>query len=379
MNIVRPIITTNTDDHIGLAVIRSLGKNNIDFQVVSKTKNTLGWYSKYCRNKIIGNFDLNFFSKLTKDDLVFPMIEDTMILLGKNKSKLKCQLGFSDFETIQKIRDKSSLIQHAIDHNIPCPKTFLISNSEDIRDCKSELDFPVVLKPRREAGGKGITFIDSVDLLPDIAEKFLSKNGPFLLQEKIPFTKKYTIGALCNSEHDLRRICVIKELRNYPIDTGQACFVETVYEPAIEKFTEKLLNSLDFFGVADIDIVIDQRDNQPKLMEINPRFWGSVQVAINSGVDFPYLLYRMLEDGDIEKSLSYKTGVRCRYLLFNDLFRLIKLIRREYSPKAKRNAIMDFLKFKEDGDYYVYTSDDRIPLIGLAYIKLLKKSGFSSI
>ncbi len=104
---MRAIITTNTDDHIGLAVIRSLGKNNIDFQVVSKTKYTLGCYSRYCRHKTFGRFDIDFFSKLSKDDVVFPMIEDTMILLSKNKSKLQCQLGFSEFETIQKARDKS--------------------------------------------------------------------------------------------------------------------------------------------------------------------------------------------------------------------------------------------------------------------------------
>jgi len=183
------------------------------------------------------------------------------------------------------------------------------------------------------------------------------------------------VGALCNAEHDLRRVCVIKELRNYPIDTGQACYVETVNEPGLVKLTGKLLKSLDFFGIADIDFVMDERDNQPKLMEINPRFWGSMQVAINAGVDFPYLLYRMLDEGDIEKDLFYKTGIRCRYLLFNDLFRLVTLLRSHHPSEDKRKAIMDFLKFQKDGGYYVYSAHDKMPLVGLAYIKLLKKVG----
>jgi predicted ATP-grasp superfamily ATP-dependent carboligase len=215
-------------------------------------------------------------------------------------------------------------------------------------------------------------------LILRFANKFLTKNGPFLLQEKIPFTTKYTVGALCNAEHELRRVCVIKELRNYPIDTGQACYVQTVDEPGLVKLTEKLLKSLDFFGIADIDIIIDERDNQPKLMEINPRFWGSLQVAINAGVDFPSLLHRMLDEGDIEKDLSYKTGVKCRYLLFNDLFRLIKMMRRNYSLERKMNTIEEFFRFHENNGYYVYSPDDRKPLIGLAYIKLLKKIGHYS-
>lgn len=372
---MRPIIATNSDDHIGLAVIRSLGKNDIDFQVVSKTKNTLGRYSRYCRNKTIGRFNVDFFSKLSEDDVVFPMIEDTMVLLGKNKSKLSCLLGFSDYETILKTRDKSLLVRHALEHNIPCPKTVFITKPEDIKELVPAIDCPVVLKPSRGAGGKGILFVDSPDLLPGLADKFLKKNGPFLLQEKIPFTTKYTVGALCNAEHDLRRVCVIKELRNYPIDTGQACYAETVDEPGLVKLTGKLLKSLDFFGIADIDFVIDERDNQPKLMEINPRFWGSMQVAINAGVDFPYLLYRMLDEGDIEKDLFYKTGIRCRYLLFNDLFRLVTLLRGHHPHESKRKAITDFLKFREDGGYYVYSPRDKMPLVGLAYIKLLKKVG----
>ena len=305
------------------------------------------------------------------------MIEDTMILLSKNKSKLQCQLGFSDFETIQKTRDKSLLVRHAIEHNIPCPKTFFIINPEDIKEAIAAIDFPMVLKPSRGAGGKGITFIDSPDMLPGVAKKFLAKNGPFLIQEKIPFRTKYTVGALCNFEHELKRVCVIKELRNYPIETGQACYVETVIEPELVNLTENLLKSLDFFGVADIDFIIDERDNRPKLMEVNPRFWGSLQVAINAGVDFPYLLYKMLNEGDIEKSLDYKTGIRCRYVVFNDLFRLIKLLRRNSSIENKRKTLKDFLRFQEDGGYYVYSSDDLKPLFGLAYIKMLKKLGLS--
>ena len=86
----------------------------------------------------------------------------------------------------------------------------------------------------------------------------------------------------------------------------------------------------------------------------------------------------MLDEGDIEKSLLYKTGVRCRYLLFNDLFRLIKLLRRNYSLEEKRKALRDFPRFRKDGGYYVYSPDDLRPLAGLVYIKMLKKLGLSA-
>ncbi len=371
--ILRPVITTNTDDHIGLAVIRSLGRNHLDFQVVSKTRNTLGWYSRYCRNQTVHPFDLEYFSKLSEQDVVFPMIEDVMLGLLENRNRLKCQLAFPDYPVLRMARDKALLVNHAEEQDIPCPRTVLISETGDIRKIASGIFYPAVLKPARGSGGKGIRFLDSPDMLRHVTDTALAQNGPFLIQEKIPFTTKYTVGALMNREHELRRICVIRELRNYPSETGQACFVETVRFPRLESLTEKLLRSLNFSGIADVDFIIDSRDNSPKLMEINPRFWGSMQVAVNAGVDFPFLLYRMYEEGDIEKNLDYKTGVRCRYMIFNDLFRLIKLLRSGIPFAEKRRSVAEFLRFHEDQSYYIFSSDDILPLVGLANIRLLKK------
>jgi predicted ATP-grasp superfamily ATP-dependent carboligase len=372
---VRPIITTNFDDHIGLSVARSLGRKKIDFQIISNTKNTLAWYSRYSENKIVGRYDLSFFSKLSGNDLIFPMLEETMLLLAKNKEKLQCTMGFSDYETLRTASDKSLLLKHAMEHNIPCPKTFFITNREDIRNCVPVIDFPAIVKPGRGAGGKGIRSIDSPDHLPAITEKLLADNGHFLIQEKIPFTTKYTIGSLCNFEHEIKRVCVIKELRNYPVETGQACYVETVKEPGLVKFAENLLKSLDFVGIADIDLVIDARDNKPKLMEINPRFWGSMQVAINAGVDFPQLLHTMLVEGDVEKDFSYKAGMRCRYMLYTDLIRLVTILRGNYPGEYKRKAVLDFFTLPHNDKYYVFSDEDIVPFFGLGYIKLLRKLG----
>jgi predicted ATP-grasp superfamily ATP-dependent carboligase len=46
-----------------------------------------------------------------------------------------------------------------------------------------------------------------------------------------------------------------------------------------------------------------------KLLEINPRFWGSLPLAIAAGVDFPVLLYRLATEGDVEPVRSYEVGI----------------------------------------------------------------------
>ena len=54
----------------------------------------------------------------------------------------------------------------------------------------------------------------------------------------------------------------------------------------------------------------DVRTGEYKLMEINPRIWGSMPLAIVSGVDFPYLWYKIATDKDIEAIERYNNGVK---------------------------------------------------------------------
>jgi predicted ATP-grasp superfamily ATP-dependent carboligase len=62
----------------------------------------------------------------------------------------------------------------------------------------------------------------------------------------------------------------------------------------------------------------------PVFMEVNGRFWHSLPLACYAGVDFPVLLARMAEHGDIEPAFGYRRGVRCRWLL-GDVRHLIEV------------------------------------------------------
>ena len=57
-----------------------------------------------------------------------------------------------------------------------------------------------------------------------------------------------------------------------------------------------------------VEFKVDPRDGIPKLMEVNPRFWGSLQLAIVSGVDFPYLILKMARRESFEPILHYACG-----------------------------------------------------------------------
>jgi predicted ATP-grasp superfamily ATP-dependent carboligase len=115
----------------------------------------------------------------------------------------------------------------------------------------------------------------------------------------------------------------------------------------------RLLQAFDWQGPAMVEFKVDARDGQPRLMEINGRFWGSLQLALDAGMNFPLLYYRLAMGEDLPSQIGYKVGVRSRWLL-GDLDQL--LIR--WTHPEERNgfsaygtstlrASLDFLKFYE--------------------------------
>jgi hypothetical protein len=88
-------------------------------------------------------------------------------------------------------------------------------------------------------------------------------------------------------------------------------------------------------------------DGTPVFLEVNGRFWNSLPLAVYAGVDFPALLARMAEQGDVEVQNGYRRGVRCRWIL-GDFRHLIEVFRG--SPKGypgsfpgRSRTLIDFL------------------------------------
>jgi hypothetical protein len=94
-------------------------------------------------------------------------------------------------------------------------------------------------------------------------------------------------------------------------------------------------------------------------MEINARFWGSLQLAIESGVNFP-ILYHKLALGKIFKPvLDYTDGKLCRWLWPGDLLHFLT------NPKRFDN-MSDFFNFRKPNmSYDILSSDDFLPALGI--------------
>jgi hypothetical protein len=106
-----------------------------------------------------------------------------------------------------------------------------------------------------------------------------------------------------------------KRLKEKTATGGISTLRVGVINSTLEEYARRLLESVGFHGVAMVEFKHDEQSGKSWLLEVNPRFWGSLALAIQSGVDFPHLLYRLATEGDISPVTHYRTGHVVRWIL----------------------------------------------------------------
>ncbi len=375
------VLVTSAEQLIALSVVRSLGKRGIHVACASDKQKALSFYSKYCSRKIVHppaskekKFILYLEKLLKKEsyDVLFPVWIDSVLSVSRNRDRLVkyTKIPLPAHEKLCIANDKAETLRIAMENGIQCPKTYFVEGMHEVEKLRDELEYPVVVKARESFGAKDLSYVTSGRDLVCEYRKIASNNKNPLIQECIPLEgEAYGFEALFNEDSKPRATFVHKRIRQFPLTGGQSTLRESVENPEIKKLGVKLLKALGWYGVAMVEFKMDPRDNKPKLMEINPRFWGSLPLSIASGVDFPYLLYQMAMEGDIKPVSKYKVGVKCRLLLPADIRYILSVLRDDFSQVGlkkpdKSTALMDFFRFFGRDLYYDLISlDDPKPAL----------------
>lgn len=352
-----------------LAAVRSLGKRGFYVAAGERTRLATAIFSRYCKRRWVYSSPFMFPDDFLRDleeelkhgryDVVFPMEYATQVLLTEPANRRRLEqytaLPFADAHLAKKANDKAFVMQHAKERGIDTPETFLINDTEQVAKISESIKYPVLIKPRVSSGSRGIKYAMDKDELWSIYIS-VHRQYPFpIIQEYIPDGETYGVGLLFNFQSEARASFVYKRLRSYPVKGGPSTLRESVKRSDIQGIAELLMKSLQWIGVAHVEFKIDPRDGKPKLLEVNPRFWGSLHLAIESGVDFPFLLFQLATNGDIEPVTDYREGVRCRWLIPGDVLHFIKNPER-FSLKP------GFFNFRIKDDILSIT--DPMPIIG---------------
>jgi hypothetical protein len=251
--------------------------------------------------------------------VILPVTDASILALLPARSILHpAVLPFPDEATCRLVANKATLLEVAAGLGIPVPVQTTLLSPADGPGVVAGLRFPVVLKPSRSVAESdhgrakfGVLhaaneqgFLESLDRMPEAA-------FPVLVQERVVgpglgvFLLRWDDAVLAHFAH--------RRVREKPPSGGVSVrSVSVPAEPALLAQAESLLRQVGWNGVAMVEFKRGT-DGRAYLMEINGRFWGSLQLAIDSGVDFPRLLVEAAMGRTPSPVDTYRVGVRRRW------------------------------------------------------------------
>lgn len=347
-----------------LSATRSLGEYKIPVVVGEKTRWTPSGFSGFCNKAVVYPdplHDQHAFSqwllehiKAHKYHLVLPMDDATLEGAMAVQSQLETftQVILPPPKSYFIARDKLETARLAEKAGVLCPKTYATESIEDLKSLVKELEYPVVIKPKHSSGSRGIKVVYNQEECLTSYLEIRKQYSSLLIQEYIPLGPRYDVCLLFNREGEVRAEFVQKEIRHFPIDMGPSTMQESVDYPQLIDISLRLMSHLPWSGVVELEYMIDPRDGEPKLLEINPRFWNSLECAHLSGINFPLLLYKMAMEGDVQRIRDYEVGKRCSNILLGEtLHYFFNKKRRQMQPpylaRRKYGVVDDVLSLKD--------------------------------
>ena len=320
------ILVTDGDQRAALAIVRSLGRAGHRVVVAAPARRSLAGASRHAAASVrvpdaLAEPDA-FGDALAAAveahgvDVVLPVAEPALDATLKVRERLRASVPFPDLETFRRASDKAWVAATAADVGLATPAQVVLGSPEEARGLPAS-DRPRVLKPARSIqGGRklSVSYAGSGDALAEALAELPAEAFPLLVQERVvgPGTGVF----LLRWEGRTVAAFAHRRLREKPPSGGVSVLRESVpLEPALRASCEALLDRLDWRGVAMVELKVDRQDGRAHVMEINGRFWGSLQLAIDAGVDFPRLLVDLALGREVEPVLTYRHGVRSRWLM----------------------------------------------------------------
>ncbi|HEY9617756.1 MAG TPA: ATP-grasp domain-containing protein [Microcoleaceae cyanobacterium] len=184
--------------------------------------------------------------------------------------------------------NKELFAQTLVQHQIPHPETLSVTSDPLFLEQLARFTFPVLIKPKFGGGGAGIhKFEDQASLL-DFITTHPEVNGTYILQRFIP-GRDFGCSVLSDRGKILAytmQACACSRTGFTPLPE-----LDIIHDPAILALTTRLIAALEWSGVAHIDLRYNELTQELEVIEINPRYWGSLLGSLVAGVNFPYLAY----------------------------------------------------------------------------------------
>ena len=321
------MLVTDGNYKQSLAIVRSLSRAGMTVDVIGSSR-CYSAQSRHCNT----SWEIPL-SEPERTNLLFAIIRDqkydVFIPVGGSSVKwaathhetlrqhTKLVLGTFDQVAVALDKQKTQAVAESL--GIRVPRSLTWRPGEPFDGVLDKCTFPVVSKSADELTIWDVTRHENRESLSNrLLSLQLGANDEerFLVQE---FVTGEGVGyfALCRDGHVLKDF-MHRRIREYPATGGSSACAESIANEDLRSKGRSILSALQWTGVAMVEFIRDSHD-ELVFLEVNPKFWGSLDLAIASGVNFPMLVVRQAMGQAIDQTADYEVGKRFHWPLEGEL------------------------------------------------------------
>lgn len=322
---MKEVIITDIKYRMTLAAIWSLGDHGVPIHAVayeSTPENArLGFFSKFISYRHVISFDelIPSLEKIAKDIvnrtgekpvLIVPMTKTEEMVIAHSE-RLRQSMDFLLPSANQLLQANSTyhLLQVARKIGVDVPVTTWQSENQTIEEVTEMLSFPAVIKYRHaerlslKPKARYQVVRNDAQCILCYAEMSKLQESP-LIQEYVE-GDGYGVSAVCDTMGNAVSIFCHKRLREYPVSGGPSTYCKSVWVQPMVDQAVALLKALNWSGFAMVEF--KGTPENFRLMEINPRFWGSMALSYYAGSDMVMAYYGLFSKDEKAHDPSQKS------------------------------------------------------------------------
>jgi predicted ATP-grasp superfamily ATP-dependent carboligase len=371
------VVLTDPDYKHTLGILRNLRKQGIAVDFVGRKRSICGW-SRYSKESEFLDFDFNTpdvelivdYLNSQPGTVVIPIGARATSFFVNNKKLFQdsIYLLLPEAETFNHFLSKSTTIQRAQRLGIRTPISINCLSRSDLENGLRQIKGDLVIKSDSELNKFPTIYIKGDSTQQDIDSILRIHKGIFekfdynvLVQQRIYGRAEAAsflyLNGVCESFFMHERV------REYPNSGGPSSCAVSIFKEDLLRQSMSLLDSINWNGVAMVEFKRDINNNELVLMEVNPKFWGSLDLALASGIDFVSKIIGFAHNRNItQRNQAYLVGQRYQWFLESDF----KLLRSNVNNFV--GVLRDFFSFRTHSNIYLSDLGPSIFLI----IKLIK-------
>ncbi len=381
------------DSHLksALSAVRSLGAAGIFVSAGAERGTAMALHSKYSKTRFIYPSPLKDTAgfigavkeeaiRMAKRPVVYAFSDATYLTLFAHRERLADSmiLVFPELSSVEIAFDKAATYSLAKVSGIPTITTYTPELKEEVEHLGTTLTFPAVVKPRRSVAwvnnvGKTGTasFVHSRRQLIKNFFALKERFGESPLVQDLLIGEEYGVEMLAY-KGVVHAIVTHHRIRSLSPTGGASVLKETVQsgelKNSLETYAKILVEKLSWSGPIMVEFKVDSDSREPKLMEVNGRFWGSLPLSVAAGVDMPHLYYYLATGSGLpENAVTARDGVITRHFL-GDIRHLLRVLfvpnamRKILYPKRSK-ALADFFSIPRGTKSDVWSRSDMKPTL----------------